>query len=381
MFGSYGKGGKFLPRVFHISVRRFDAALPAPGEPLAFLVAIHEEGTGITWQRNVSLCPRKERELLILIQDLYLWSLDVALTPDKAKENLQTLGQSLYDLAIGSQGQAFLRDAQPTAVLLDVDETILNLPWELIGDSGEFKALGTPFGRLVTTRVVPRPSRDPLTEDREVKILVVANPTQDLDTTEEVQELESLRGEHGPFKVSVEILPGPEATRDRFVGAIKDQDLDIIHFAGHARLDRDEPEKSSLSLADADLTADDILDLPWKKPPYYVFNSACESGRAAGGKRLFTGESQTNGLAAAFLSAGVGAYAGFFWPVTDHGASLFAKAFYGDLFQEENVGLAFLAARKFAWRRLADKGDLTAFSAVLFGDAATEHRRNLAEAY
>ena len=80
------------------------------------------------------------------------------------------------------------------------------------------------------------------------------------------------------------------------------------------------PERSALYFADGVLTANDVLALSWPAPPYFVFNSACESGRAAGGRRLLSRRSQSNGLAAAFLAAGVAAYAGYFWPVTEVGA-------------------------------------------------------------
>jgi hypothetical protein len=48
IFGGYSKGKEDLPRVFQISIARFSRDLPGPGEPLSLLVAIHEEGTGIT---------------------------------------------------------------------------------------------------------------------------------------------------------------------------------------------------------------------------------------------------------------------------------------------------------------------------------------------
>ncbi|MGQ0568611.1 MAG: CHAT domain-containing protein, partial [Armatimonadota bacterium] len=128
------------------------------------------------------------------------------------------------------------------------------------------------------------------------------------------------------------------------------------------------------------LSASEVLQLPWKAAPYLVFNSACESGRAAGGRRLVSDESHANGLAAAFLAGGAHAYAGYFWPVSDTGASLFARVFYETLFLRENVGLAFLEARNVAIRELGGAGDLTGYSAVLFGDAASSHRRDLAMA-
>jgi hypothetical protein len=48
----------------------------------------------------------------------------------------------------------------PTAILLDVDETILNLPWELIATPEGPLSQRIPFGRLVTTQITPKSGRD-----------------------------------------------------------------------------------------------------------------------------------------------------------------------------------------------------------------------------
>jgi hypothetical protein len=101
---------------------------------------------------------------------------------------------------------------------------------------------------------------------------------------------------------------------------------------------------------------------------------------AARGAPLVGRRRSPNGLAAAFLSAGVAGYIGYLWPVTEEGAEAVAGTFYETLFERENVGLGVLDARRrveSAWR---DAHDLTAYSLVLYGDAAGEHRRNLATA-
>ena len=81
MIGKYGKGGEQLPRVLHVSVARYRRDLPKAGESLQFLVSIHEEGTGVTWQQNVTIKAKDEGFFLDTTRDLYLWSLNAALTP------------------------------------------------------------------------------------------------------------------------------------------------------------------------------------------------------------------------------------------------------------------------------------------------------------
>jgi hypothetical protein len=382
MFGHYGEGKEFLPRVIHISIARYHHHLPQAGESLAFLVSIHEEGTGITWQQNVTVDPATEERLLETVHNLYLWSLDLAHTPEIAQAFVSRLGEDLYEIFIGDEGNAVLQRLSPTALLMNVDETILNLPWELIRWPYGPIVLSEPFGRLVTTRLRLTPGRDPLQEDRIVRILGIANPTQDLGVTNAVTDmLKELEGNHGSFGVSVSILAEQEATLTNFREKLADDDFDILHFAGHGFLHPDVPNSSALRFADGDLTAGQVAALPWQKPPSFVFNSACESGRAVGGLRLASETSQSSGLASAFLAAGVYGYAGYFWPVSSAGASLFAKTFYRALFWRENVGIAFLEARKRVAEELPSEiGDLTAYSAILYGDAASKHRRDLAMA-
>ena len=386
MFGGYAK--EALPRVMHISVSRYRRELPQPGEALDFLVGIHEEGTGITWQQNVTVDADTRAFLEGATNDLLLWSVNLGLTPKKAARRVRELGEGLYRAFLGAEGAVVLGAVAPTAILLDVDETLLNLPWELLAapegspaaPSGPL-AERTPLGRLVTTRMVLRPGRDPLQEDRVVRILAVANPTQDLAASEaEIAALQALEGQHGAFKVEVEALSREGATRAAFADKLAAGDYDMLHLCGHGVLDRGAPGQSFLRLADGDLTADEVLNLPWRKPPYFVFNSACESGRGAEGQRLVSAQGQTNGLAAAFLAAGVYGYAGYFWPVTEVGASLFAEVFYHALFRLENVGLAFQMARREAMGQLADVGDLAGYSAILYGDAGSKHRRDQATA-
>ncbi|MFN8441237.1 MAG: CHAT domain-containing protein [Caldilineaceae bacterium] len=380
MFGGYNRH-EFLPHVIHISIARYHHQLPKPGEKLAFLVTIHEEGTGISWQQNVELSTAEEKFIADATQQLHLWSLNLALRPRDAEALVQQLGQKLYAAFIGAEGEKVLQAIAPTAILLDVDETILNLPWELMGSEAGPISQQTPFGRLVTTRQILRPSRDPIQEDSVVRVLAVANPTSDLAATEAgIAALKSLEGNHGAFSLQVTVLAQNDATRATFADLLADGSFDIIHFAGHAFLNPEEPGSSALRFADGDLTADGVLALPWKAPPYFVFNSACESGRASGGQRLVSGEQHGNGLAAAFLAMGVAGYAGYFWPVSDAGAGIFAKAFYQALFMRENVGLAFLEARQHAITELGSVADLTGYSAILFGDAASKHRRDLATA-
>jgi hypothetical protein len=382
VIGGYGPaGGEALPRILQISIARYQRALPKKGAPLEFLVSIHEEGTGVTFQRNARVSPEAERKLLDATAELYLWSVKLGSTPDRAALLAHQVGEELRRIFVGESGDEFLADVKATTILLGVDETVLNLPWELMTSNTGVSMLEIPFGRIVTTRQVPERRRDPLTQDRTVRVLLVVNPTSDLGATaSELEAVMTLESGTDKYKVKVDVLEQADATKKRFKEAVATSDYDIIHFAGHASFNPSSPERSALRFADGRLEADEIHTLDWPDAPGFVFNSACGSGRAGGGRRLVGKKNRANGLAAAFLAAGVGGYAGYFWPVTDVGASLFAHTFYEAAFRHENIGLGFMEARQETFQQLGDKKDLTCFSAVLFGDAAAGERQDLMRA-
>jgi hypothetical protein len=239
-----------------------------------------------------------------------------------------------------------------------------------------------PVGRVVATRTAPRAERDPLTQDREVRILGVADPTADLAMARrELRALRDVVGRHpGGYSVHLDVLQGGDATVKRFRDRLAATDYDVLHFAGHAGYAPRRPGRSALTFADGEIRAEQIGSLPWPSPPGLVFASACESAMAAPGAPLVGRRRSPNGLAAAFLSAGVAGYIGYLWPVTDVGAEAVAGTFYETLFERENVGLGILDARRRVESLWREANDLTAYSLVLYGDAAGEHRRNLATA-
>lgn len=369
------------PRVLQIQVSRYTAALPRPGEGLRFLVAFHVEGSATTWQRNVSLSRRAEERLLEQVAGLRLWSAGLGLTRRTAQSAALGLGRGLRDAFLGRAGLELIARVDPTAILLFVDETIVHLPWEHLCDASDRPLLLTPFSRVVTSRVLPERGRDPHAEEPAIRVLVVENPTGDLAARDRVVEvLGGLGGSHGDVEVQVEVLRARRATRRRLEQAVAGQAFDIVHFAGHGAFDPARPSDAALVLNDGVLSDEDVLRLGWAAPPFIVFNSSCESGRAAPGRRIVVGRHRANGLAAAFLGRGVEAYLGHYFPVPDASAARCAEVFYGALFNLRNVGQAVQEARRALLDLYAEAGDVTAFGLTFFGDAGTAKRADLATA-
>ncbi len=377
--GLYGPGKETLPHVVQISISRFTRSLPRKNQPLQYLVTIHEEGTGISWKENIEVNIEIENYFLETVYSLYRWSLSPAEAHQKALAEVKKFGRNLYNTFITQKGNDYLKRIVPTAILLDVDETSLNLPWELMIGIADTIPAGIPFGRVVSTRIIPEPARNPSEEDEVVRLLAVINPTEDLKKGE--MELAALteRAKNDPF-LKLDILEGSEANKANFKAKLAGGSYDIIHFGGHSAFQVDRPDNSLLLFADGPMPTAEIMTLPWKTPPYLVLNSSCESGRAAAGKRLISRQNQSSGLVSAFLVAGVSAYIGYFWPVTEDGAALFANTFYDVLCTVKNVGRAVLEARQLTLEELGPKGDFTGYSAILYGDAATKERRDLASA-
>jgi CHAT domain-containing protein len=378
LIGAYSRqphgGDRPLPHVVMVSITRAGA-----GNDL--LVSIHEEGTALSWSQVVGFDRDTEASVITSVAALHEWSLGKsALTQKRARALAERLGRTLYRTFIGRRGTDVLRRVEPTALMLAVDEALLSLPWELMPGPDGAWLFDVPIGRIVTTGIVPTPGRDPKVEDPLVKILAVANPTGDLPATEaELDAITALQGAHGDVTVDVTVIPAAEATCAAFRNAVAGTDFDVIHVAGHAAFSPADPGRSALRFRDGPLAADEVPSLKWAAPPYIVFNSACESARAARGRRLVS-KGHRNGLAAAFLAAGAEAYLGHFWPVDDDGAATFASTFYKALIDRVNVGSAVLEARRAVHSDLVDRGRLTALGAVFFGDAGSAERRDVAMA-
>jgi hypothetical protein len=383
--GGYGPaGGRPLPRVVTVGVQRSvgpASGSSAPGQT-RFTVRLHEESTPVTWLRDVVLRAPARQRILAGLAGLDGWATGRRTDASQVRRDARRLGRDLFDTFLGRAGHAFLAEHPPTALMLDADETVLDLPWELLDDGDGMLALRHPFGRLVSTRTRPRPERDPTVEDDTVRVLAVVDPTKDLgDATEELAALRGLAAAHA---LQLDVLDGDAATHDRLAALVGATRYDIVHLSCHGGFLPRRPGASGLLLADGPLLTSEILALPWAAPPYLAFASACWSSRAAGARRLATpgagGRATGNGVAAAFLAGGASAAAGFGWPVSVRGATAFAAAFYEGVVATRNVGLAVLDARRRVAAELWDPlADLAAPGFTYYGDAggAARARRDL----
>lgn len=124
------------------------------------------------------------------------------------------------------------------------------------------------------------------------------------------------------------------------------RDYDIVHYAGHAVYHAENPAESGWLLRDGTLSAGAVAAMGGSRPmPALVFANACQSSRTDGSDHSAGYGDQINGLASAFLLAGVRHYIGSLGDVRDEAGGVFAQGFYGALAEGKGVGMALRQAR------------------------------------
>jgi hypothetical protein len=268
---------------------------------------------------------------------------------------------------------------QPLAVVHDAVAS--RLPWELLRCGNAYPALEGGMSRryladnLSVAKWLEERRSSPVLE-----ILLVVNPTGDLGGAEaEAERIVALLATHPGVRITRRYRE--EATRSRLLEDFRSGRFDIVHYAGHASFDAQQPSLSGLCCAhDETLSGRDLSGLG--SLPNLVFFNACETARVrarpgrvpvaatasadpaapgAGGAQAAASVVDTAvrvaesvGLAEAFLRGGVANYLGTYWPVGDNAAREFAGRFYAAILEGRTIGKALLEGRA-AVRALPEK--------------------------
>jgi hypothetical protein len=288
-----------------------------------------------------------------------------SLTPARVKAlgaaiGTLTLHPALARALLATRGQAL-------SVVHDAGGS--RVPWEALNIRGWFPALqGGLSRRYATADLVPARFDAERRSQRDLGVLLIANPTRDLPGAEaERQRLVQILSRSRSVRLT-EVV-GEAATLARVTAEFESGRYDVIHYAGHASFDAHRPGDSGLVLADGELTGSHLSALG-RLPPLVMFN-ACESARlqrGAGGKRSGARRARSIaknlGLAETLLRAGVAHYVGTHWLVDDASALAFATVFYRELLRAD-IGTALVRARRAVHaRRSVDWADY-----VHYGDA------------
>ena len=180
--------------------------------------------------------------------------------------------------------------------------------------------------------------------DETLDILLVVNPTEDLEGAEREGEILRKLIKDIPA-VKVTEVHGQAATRDRLLTEFRSGAYDVIHYAGHAGFDKNDPGRSGILCSDERVLSGTDLATVGDLPALVFFN-ACQSGRIRKAARPIKRLQQSVSFAEAFLRGGVANFIGTYWPVGDESAEAFAKTFYRDIVDGQPVGDALIAGRR-----------------------------------
>jgi hypothetical protein len=97
-------------------------------------------------------------------------------------DSLRKAGQLLFDLLIPTRAKDKFAHTDANILTLRLDDTLVQLPWELLYDGDDFLGRRFAIGRIARTRHKPT-ARSIRTPNAPFKILIIADPRGDLEAS------------------------------------------------------------------------------------------------------------------------------------------------------------------------------------------------------
>ncbi len=279
-------------------------------------------------------------------------------------KQLQSTGHLLFDAVLTGDVKSKLASTGAAELILRLDDNLVHIPWELLYDGKQFLCQRFSMGRIVSTRqsVTEGVARN---VGKPLKMLVLADPRGDLaHSAEEGSKIRDV------LDAESELINANIKSSDVTVDYVKSKirDFDIIHYAGHADYDTQNPANSGWLLSDGKFSSDVVRNMAGGRPlPALVFANGCQSGTTEQWGVTEDYEEQIFGLANAFLLAGVQHYIGTFWDILDSPGADFAIAFYQEILDGQSIGEAVRRARMELIDRYGEDTIVWA-SYMLYGD-------------
>ncbi|MFH0924779.1 MAG: CHAT domain-containing protein [bacterium] len=307
------------------------------------------------------------REVIKLLNKI-----NVLKDPDKhSLDELKKTCLFLYNELLNQEVKLRLQNTPYKALELIIDEQLVHIPWELLFDGQKFFCEQFSIGRQIKTKgdkIINHsnavPQRFPL------NMLIIANPTDDLDVAwkegvkiyDEFQNMSDL--------VQIDLQSSDQVDLDFIKKNLWDYDL--VHYAGHAQYDPNQPDNSGWMLSDGRFKATDIIKMGSSKKEIskLVFSNACQSGfteKWLKKKKTKDLQSQNSyGLVHAFLMAGIQYYIGTFCDVSDKYGAYMGIEFYRHLLEGNTIGESLRKARLSFQERFGETS-LSWINYVLYG--------------
>lgn len=355
--------------------------MPAPVPARKVTLLRHDDLIVVDLPETGTLIPRSE----VRVDDAFLRDLAAEMEAvsarrgaDPARE-LARIGGLVFSHLLTEAARQRLREASESDLHLRLDERLVHVPWETCHDGERFLFERFRIGRQVITGQTIPERRAPRTTAAGLRVLVIADPAEDLPQA--AIEGERLCGLLDDVPgVSVTLLAGRSVRRIPLLAAL--QEHDVVHFAGHSHFDAQAPAQSGWRLADGVLTAAELAKL--RPPPFLVFSNSCEAGASVAWKRDAGFDGHAWGIGSAFLLAGVPNYVGTFWVVHDDESLTFATAYYRRLAIGGALGEALADARRavvaahgtssLTWASYLQYGDPSARPVVVADDGPRTRR-------
>lgn len=284
---------------------------------------------------------------------------------EQASADFTKTGKELASLILNEQVLSVMPNFRKHPLVVVHDAAASRIPWETLA-FGEGRDAWHPAAeqgmahRYAAESLSVAKWLEERVQDNVLSVLLVVNPTEDLDGAEAEGELLRQLLAQAPGVRLKELRHG-DATRQALLSEFSSGNYDIIHYAGHAEFDDARPARSGVVCAnDVRLTGADLASI--SRLPTLVFFNACESARVRGRRgsrksakqsgrkqratRTRTQEMVNNvGLAEAFMRGGVANFLGTYWPVGDAAAESFARTFYTDILAGKTLGEALVHGR------------------------------------
>ena len=277
---------------------------------------------------------------------------------------LREIGQVLHDELFTLNVKDRINKTRAEYMRLHLDDQLVHIPWELLNDGRQFLCQRFNMGRLIKTRqtllgIQSRALARPL------KMLILADPAGDLKGAyAEGTQIRDYMDQNRDFVNAT--LRSDHITADSIRGKMRN--FDVVHFAGHADYNPQNPQESGWRLSDGSLKTRDIAKMAGTATmPALIFSNACQSARTDEWALPEYFQDEIFGLANAFLLAGVKHYVGTFWEILDDPSRRFALEVYKYLFSGVTVGEATRQARSALIKKYGEQTIVWA-SYLLYGD-------------
>lgn len=265
---------------------------------------------------------------------------------------------------------------------LQLPRELMQYPWELLHDGYGLLCERYALGRKIFTPAQFSKPKSPRPEGG-IRVLIIGDPLFNADFLEQAriagkvwaqlpgareeaeqvaqsfEQFADIFGNTINFQRGVDTRIHQKITRLEFRDMLRKGRYDIIHFAGHALFNPENPEQSAWLFSDGALWAQEIRNTlaRVKNPPWLVYANACEAAMSADNLRKAQYQGDVFGLATAFINQGVAAYIAPLWDINDSLAAQMAIDFYHALLlNTASLGEALYFARQMAKQQIFGNG-------------------------